>query len=79
MTQEPAGDQLILATGGYDHTIKLWQAHTGNCIRTMQHEESVCNDFTSVQSHFQSLINYHSLICPLFHSKSIAWTVPLTN
>ncbi|XP_037919883.1 protein LST8 homolog [Hermetia illucens] len=43
MTQEPAGDQLILATGGYDHTIKLWQAHTGNCIRTMQHEESQVN------------------------------------
>ena len=22
-------DQVILATGGYDHTIKFWQAHTG--------------------------------------------------
>ncbi|XP_037932157.1 protein LST8 homolog [Teleopsis dalmanni] len=33
-------DQLILATGGYDHTIKLWQAHTGNCVRTMRFVET---------------------------------------
>jgi len=40
---ENNGDQLILATGGYDHTIKLWQAHTGHCIRTLQHEDSQVN------------------------------------
>lgn len=34
-------EQVILATGGYDHTIKLWQAHSGVCQRTMQHAESV--------------------------------------
>lgn len=34
-------DQIILATGGYDHTIKIWQTHTGICQRTMQHAESV--------------------------------------
>lgn len=34
-------EQIILATGGYDHTIKLWQTHTGLCNRTMQHAESV--------------------------------------
>lgn len=34
-------DSIILATGGYDHTIKLWQTHTGICQRTMQHAESV--------------------------------------
>lgn len=38
-----SGDQLILATSGYDHTIKLWQAHTGNTIRTMQHDDSQVN------------------------------------
>ncbi|GAB0094335.1 Protein LST8 homolog [Sergentomyia squamirostris] len=36
-------DHLTLATGGYDHTIKLWQAHTGICIRTMQHPDSQVN------------------------------------
>ncbi|KAJ8964957.1 hypothetical protein NQ314_004512 [Rhamnusium bicolor] len=36
-------DQIIFATGGYDHTIKLWQTHTGICNRTMQHAESQVN------------------------------------
>lgn len=35
------GDRIILATGGYDHTIKIWQTHSGICQRTMQHAESV--------------------------------------
>lgn len=37
---ETTEDQLILATGGYDHTIKVWQAHTGNCIKTMRFVET---------------------------------------
>jgi len=36
-----SSDQVILVTGGYDHTIKLWQAHTGVCQRTAQHTDSV--------------------------------------
>ncbi|KAF4518152.1 hypothetical protein B566_EDAN008854 [Ephemera danica] len=35
------GEQVILATGGYDHTIKIWQAHTGVCQRTVTHTDSV--------------------------------------
>lgn len=34
-------DGVILATGGYDHTIKIWQAASGICTRTMQHADSV--------------------------------------
>lgn len=34
-------DQVILATGSYDHTIRLWQAHSGLCSKTMQHPDSV--------------------------------------
>ena len=37
------GDEVILATAGYDHTIKFWQAHTGQCIRTLQHADSQVN------------------------------------
>ncbi|KAJ8682715.1 hypothetical protein QAD02_018507 [Eretmocerus hayati] len=36
-------EQVILATGGYDHTIKIWQAHTGICQRTLQHTDSQVN------------------------------------
>ena len=32
---------IILATAGYDHTIKLWQATGGVCLRTIQHADSV--------------------------------------
>ena len=35
-----ATDQVILATAGYDHTIKFWAAHTGVCTRTHQHPDS---------------------------------------
>ncbi|KAK0163102.1 hypothetical protein PV327_006811 [Microctonus hyperodae] len=34
-------EQVILVTGGYDHTIKVWQAHTGICLRTLQHTVSI--------------------------------------
>lgn len=37
-------NKAILATGGYDHTIKLWQAHTGICYWTAQHPDSVSFD-----------------------------------
>ncbi|XP_053381753.1 target of rapamycin complex subunit lst8-like [Mercenaria mercenaria] len=34
-------DPVILATAGYDHTIRFWQAHSGICYRTVQHPDSV--------------------------------------
>ena len=37
------GDQVILATAGYDHTIRFWQAHSGVCLRTVQHPDSQVN------------------------------------
>lgn len=36
-------DEVVLATAGYDHTIKFWQAHTGKCVRTLQHADSQVN------------------------------------
>ena len=33
-------DEVILATAGYDHTIRFWKAHTGQCTRTVQHTDS---------------------------------------
>eukprot|EP01100_Stratorugosa_tubuloviscum_P007653 TRINITY_DN3161_c0_g1_i1.p1 TRINITY_DN3161_c0_g1~~TRINITY_DN3161_c0_g1_i1.p1 ORF type:complete len:305 (-),score=139.91 TRINITY_DN3161_c0_g1_i1:171-1085(-) len=34
---------VILATASYDHTIKLWEATNGQCLRTMQHPDSQVN------------------------------------
>lgn len=39
-------EQVIFVTGGYDHTIKIWQAHTGVCQRTAQHTDSVSLNYT---------------------------------
>ena len=36
MVSEDASE-VILATAGYDHSIKFWQAHTGACLLTLQH------------------------------------------
>lgn len=36
-------DQVIFVTGGYDHSIKIWQAHTGACQSTIQHPVSQIN------------------------------------
>lgn len=38
-----SNNKAILATGGYDHTIKLWQAHAGVCYWTGQHADSQVN------------------------------------
>ena len=35
------GEQVILATAGYDHSIRFWQAHNGVCHRTVPHTESI--------------------------------------
>ncbi|KAL5018363.1 hypothetical protein ScPMuIL_004085 [Solemya velum] len=36
-------EQVILATAGYDHTIRFWHAHSGICYRTVQHPDSQVN------------------------------------
>eukprot|EP00457_Paulinella_chromatophora_P009339 gb/GEZN01009402.1/.p1 GENE.gb/GEZN01009402.1/~~gb/GEZN01009402.1/.p1 ORF type:complete len:307 (+),score=33.42 gb/GEZN01009402.1/:198-1118(+) len=34
---------VVLCTGGYDHTIKFWEAPTGTCYHTLQYAESQVN------------------------------------
>ena len=41
MPADTSADPVILATAGYDHTIRFWQAHSGICHRTVQHPDSV--------------------------------------
>jgi|UniRef100_A0A3Q4EC81 G protein beta subunit-like protein len=38
-------DPVILATAGYDHTVRFWQAHSGICTRTVQHQDSVSSSW----------------------------------
>lgn len=57
-----SNNKAILATGGYDHTIKLWQAHAGVCYWTGQHADSVFTYFSV------SLITYCSVMVRIFTS-----------
>lgn len=36
-------EQVLLATSGYDHTIKFWEAPSGICHKTLPHPESQVN------------------------------------
>jgi G protein beta subunit-like protein len=33
--------EVVLATAGYDHTIRFWEALSGACLRTIQHPDSI--------------------------------------
>ena len=34
---------VLLATAGYDHTIRLWEASNGNCYHKLQFNDSQVN------------------------------------
>lgn len=38
-----AETEPILATAGYDHTIKIWVPHSATAIKTLQHTDSQVN------------------------------------
>mmetsp|Transcript_32623 Transcript_32623/g.45270 ORF Transcript_32623/g.45270 Transcript_32623/m.45270 type:complete len:316 (+) Transcript_32623:173-1120(+) len=37
------GSSVVLATAGYDHTVRFWQATSGICYRTLQYADSQVN------------------------------------
>ena len=39
-TYEGHALQVVLATAGYDHTIRFWEATSGICYRTLQYADS---------------------------------------
>ncbi|ORX56688.1 WD40 repeat-like protein [Piromyces finnis] len=43
MEQQSASTEVVLATAGYDHTIRFWEALSGICLRTVQHPDSQVN------------------------------------
>lgn len=57
-----SNEQVIFVTGGYDHTIKIWQPHTGVCQRTCQHTDSV-SFRKNLMKHIDILLHYHMSNC----------------
>ncbi|KAJ1557476.1 TOR complex subunit lst8, partial [Cladochytrium tenue] len=35
--------EVVLASAGYDHTVRFWEALSGACVRTIQHNDSQVN------------------------------------
>ncbi|KAK1372709.1 hypothetical protein POM88_028902 [Heracleum sosnowskyi] len=52
MTQQPS---VILATASYDHTIRFWEAKSGQCYRTIQCPKSV-NWIVKIVSFFSFIV-----------------------
>ncbi len=59
-------DPVILATAGYDHTVRFWQAHSGICTRTVQHQDSVS-------------LHWKQTVCPDIWNWNISYTVIFGN
>jgi len=39
--QQQQQPSVVLATAGYDHTIRFWEVISGTCLGLIQHNESV--------------------------------------
>lgn len=53
MVTEVINDEVILATGGYDHSIRFWTAHNGICQRILQHPDSVNSIINNLFNKFE--------------------------
>ncbi|KAL5345984.1 hypothetical protein V498_00145 [Pseudogymnoascus sp. VKM F-4517 (FW-2822)] len=59
---DQADDRVILATAGYDHTIRFWEALSGICSRTIQHPDSQVNRLCiSPDKRFLAAAGHHSV------------------
>lgn len=55
-------DTVLFVTGGYDHQIKFWHAHTGACYHTIQHQDSQINDLEiSPDKRFLAVAGYQHI------------------
>jgi hypothetical protein len=61
-TPAPSETAALLATGGYDHTIRLWSPDTGACHRTLQHSDSQVNGLEITPDRAHIAVAGHSQI-----------------
>ena len=85
MTDTNPGDQVILATGGYDHTIRFWAAYNGQCQRIVQHPDSVSQLRVIIKLMIHQYTVFvaekfndgNNLSIVVYYSKSTPWTSAL--
>ena len=56
MCAVPAGDRTLLATGGEDRTVRLWDLADGSLIRTLEGHEEILNALCAVPAGDQILL-----------------------
>lgn len=49
-------DEPLIATGGYDHTIKLFQPYSGVCFKTLQVIIKMQNEINFESKHFPFIL-----------------------
>ena len=56
---------VLLATAGYDHTIRLWEAPSGICYKTMQHPDSQVNklEISPDKQYIAAALILHDRLC----------------
>ena len=82
-------EPVILATAGYDHTIRFWQAHSGICHRTVQHPDSISfievfqqmpnNPINNLVSPASVSCEYKDDYCICYFSKNLLWSIEKEN
>jgi G protein beta subunit-like protein len=61
-------NSVLLGTASYDHTIKIWDATSGNCINTISYNESVIFFFKLKQVNSIQLSYNQSILVAACHN-----------
>lgn len=67
----------LLATGGYDNTIRIWNPEQGSCQRTLQHQESQVNALEITPDRKTIAVAGHGQIC--FYDTQASSPLPVTS
>ena len=73
---------VVLATAGYDHTVRFWEATRGICYRTLQYADSQVNklEITPDKRYLAAAGNPHirlfEVTCAALHPNGVELYVP---
>lgn len=55
--------QVVLATAGYDHTIRFWEATSGICYRTLQFNDAQVRPDSVEAAHPPVKVSKGTVVC----------------
>lgn len=54
--------RVLLATAGYDHSIRMWEPHTGKCMRSLSHPDSHVNALEFAPDRYKLAAGAHQAV-----------------